>query len=240
MAEPISARDFVERELRANPEVSFADVQERGRQLGLSIAPFLYGAARRAIGLPSRNDLNKTEEVADLADVDAPVGGDESTDSFDETTSGAHAVADEVATPAAKKEPKQKSAAFDFATEQLRINPDLTFQDLKQRGAMAGLRVMPIVFGRAKALLGLVPVKPRQPRAKKVAEAPISLRQVESAAAMPRQKLPAAMPTIDGLGSLEQLITALRDLEAERQRLQDALAAIQACVDEALQEPEAG
>jgi hypothetical protein len=236
MAEPISARDFVERELRANPDVSFAEVQERGRQMGLSIAPFLYGAARRAIGLPSRNDLNKPVGAGDL---EAPVA-DEATDEIDAAIDTAEAPEDEAHLPVAQKEPKQKSPAFDFAIEQLRINPDLTFQDLKQRGAMAGLRVMPIVFGRAKALLGLVPVKPRQPRAKKVVEAPISLRQVESAAAMPRPKLPAAMPAIDGLGSLEQLITALRDLEAERQRLQDALAAIQACVDEALQEPEAG
>lgn len=237
MAEPISAREFVERELRANPDVSFAEVQERGRQLGLSIAPFLYGAARRAIGLPSRNDLGKPSEVADL---EAPVDADDSTDVLDQAIDASEAPADEAPTTGAQKEPKQKSAAFDFATEQLRINPDLTFQDLKQRGAMAGLRVMPIVFGRAKALLGLVPVKPRQPRAKRVVEAPVSLRQVESAAALPRPKMPAAAPAIDGIGSLEQLITALRDLEAERQRLQDALAAIQACVDEALQEPDAG
>lgn len=236
MAEPISARDFVERELRANPDVSFAEVQERGRQMGLSIAPFLYGAARRAIGLPSRNDLNK---AADTGDLEAPIAQD-GADDLDTATDAAEAPEDEAPTAVTQKEPKQKSPAFDFAIEQLRINPDLTFQDLKQRGAMAGLRVMPIVFGRAKALLGLVPVKPRQPRAKKVVEAPISLRQVESAAAMPRPKLPASAPAIDGIGSLEQLITALRDLEAERQRLQDALAAIQACVDEALQEPEAG
>lgn len=237
MAEPISARDFVERELRANPDISFAEVQERGRQIGLSIAPFLYGAARRAIGLPARSDLNKPAEATD---VDAPTAQQDAEELADDAMDAPEAPQDEAPAHVAEKGPKQKSAAFDFATEQLRINPDLTFQDLKQRGAMAGLRVMPIVFGRAKALLGLVPIKPRQPRAKKVVEAPISLRQVESAAALPRPRVPASMPTIDGIGSLEQLITALRDLEAERQRLQDALAAIQACVDEAMQEPEAG
>ena len=57
MAEGLSARDFLERELRANPDVSFAEVQERGRRSGLNIPPFLYGSARRALGLPSRRDL---------------------------------------------------------------------------------------------------------------------------------------------------------------------------------------
>ncbi len=234
MAEPISARDFVERELRANPDASFAEVQERGRQLGLNIAPFLYGAARRAIGLPSRTDLHHPVETVEVA---APAAEDASFEADDEA-SEPEAPADEASMPAAGLLQKPKSAAFEFATEQLRINPDLTFQDLKHRGSMAGLRLMPIVYGRAKALLGLVPIRPRQPRAKRVPDAPVSLRQVESAAALPRPKPPAAMPQFEGIGSLEQLITALRDLEAERQRLHDALAAIQACVDEAQKGPE--
>jgi len=258
MPEGLTARDFLERELRANPEASFAELQDRGRQLGLNIPPFLYGSARRALGLPVRRDLANPSpavsvepapmptfeaaafEAADAVEPDAPAEVEDA-----EEMESEEAPADEAASMAAPMAgmAKAKSPAFDFAIEQLRINPDLSFQDLKQRGTMAGLRLMPIVYGRAKALLGLVPVKPRQPRAKKMPEAPLSLRQVESAEAMPRpMPRPAAQPaqTSLSLGSLEQLVTALRELESERQRLRAALAAIQACVDEAIENPTEG
>lgn len=242
MPEGLTARDFLERELRANPEASFAELQERGRQLGLNIPPFLYGSARRALGLPVRRDLaNPSPAVAAEPTVEAVAASEPDAPAESEDLEPEEAPADEAAPMAAEGKPK--SSAFDFAIEQLRINPDLSFQDLKQRGTMAGLRLMPIVYGRAKALLGLVPVKPRQPRAKKMPEAPLSLRQVDSAEAMPRpMPRPAAQPaqTSLALGSLEQLVTALRELENERQRLRAALAAIQACVDEALENPAEG
>lgn len=249
MPEGLTARDFLERELRANPEASFAELQERGRHLGLNVPPFLYGSARRALGLPVRRDLANPSpavsaepaampafETAEAIEPDAPSEAAEFEDQEPE-----EAPADEAAPMAVQA--KAKSPAFDFAIEQLRINPDLSFQDLKQRGTMAGLRLMPIVYGRAKALLGLVPVKPRQPRAKKMPEAPLSLRQVDSAEAMERpmpRPTPQPAPTSFSLGSLEQLVTALRELENERQRLRAALAAIQACVDEALENPAEG
>lgn len=242
MPEGLTARDFLERELRANPDASFAELQERGRQLGLNVPPFLYGSARRALGLPVRRDLaNPSPAVSAEPVVEAVADNEQDAPAEMEPMESEEAPADEAAPMAAAGKPK--SSAFDFAIEQLRINPDLSFQDLKQRGTMAGLRLMPIVYGRAKALLGLVPVKPRQPRAKKMPEAPLSLRQVDSAEAMPR---PAPRPTVQpaqpslALGSLEQLVTALRELENERQRLRAALAAIQACVDEALENPAEG
>jgi hypothetical protein len=265
MAEGMSAREFLERELRANPDVSFAEVQERARAMGLNVAPFLYGRARRALGLPARRDLadpspavatprpapapapiaaTEPEPVAawtsgDDDEADAPredAGSDfaeeaPSDEAHDETPHVGMASA-----PASAGAAKTKSPAFEFAIDQLRINPDLSFQDLKHRASMANLRLMPIVYGRAKALLGLVEVKPRKPRASQAPTAPLSLFQVDSAAAMPRiAPAMASAPSLDGLGSLEQLIQALRELENERQRLRAALAASQACVDEAME-----
>lgn len=247
MPEGLTARDFLERELRANPEASFAELQERGRHLGLNVPPFLYGSARRALGLPVRRDLANPSpavsvepaampafEAAEAIEPDAPSEAAEFEDQEPE-----EAPADEAAPMAVQG--KAKSPAFDFAIEQLRINPDLSFQDLKHRASMANLRLMPIVYGRAKALLGLVEVKPRKPRASQIPAAPLSLVQVDSAASMPRiAPAMASAPSLDGLGSLEQLIQALRELENERQRLRAALAAIQACVDEAMENPQQG
>jgi hypothetical protein len=261
MAEGISAREFLERELRANPDVSFAEVQERARAIGLNVAPFLYGSARRALGLPARRDLaDPSPAVATPRPAPAPVeaiepepvtawtSDEDSAEDAPREDAGSdfaeEAPADEAhdETPhvgmasAAAGAGKAKSPAFEFAIDQLRINPDLSFQDLKQRASMANLRLMPIVYGRAKALLGLVEVKPRKPRARPMSDAPMSLVQVDSAAAMPRiAPAMASAPSLDGLGSLEQLIQALRELENERQRLRAALAAIQACVDEAME-----
>ncbi len=268
MAEGMSAREFLERELRANPDVSFAEVQERARAIGLNVAPFLYGSARRALGLPARRDLaDPSPAVATPRPAPAPVEASEPEPitawTSDEDSTGdapredagsdfaEEAPADEAhdeathagmaSAPASAGAGKAKSAAFEFATEQLRINPDLSFQDLKHRASMANLRLMPIVYGRAKALLGLVEVKPRKPRARPMSDAPLSLVQVDSAAAMPRvAPAMASAPSLDGLGSLEQLIQALRELENERQRLRAALAAIQACVDEAMENPAQG
>ncbi|MEQ1631631.1 MAG: hypothetical protein ABL997_04605, partial [Planctomycetota bacterium] len=229
MAEGISARDFLERELRANPDVAFADVQERGRRLGLNIPPFLYGSARRALGLPSRRDLVEVSR-RDLVEptVAAPVAAEPTTRFRDEAkppvafeSAPRPEAMDDVEVEAADEAPPaapaaaQKGSAFQFAVETLKLSPDLSFQDLKLRASMAGLKMQPIIYGRAKALLGLVPTKPRQPRAPKI-EAPRLLRQVDSAADFVRTApaaapAPMAMPraTFDSIGSLEQLIHAL-------------------------------
>ena len=265
MAEGMSAREFLERELRANPDVSFAEVQERARAIGLNVAPFLYGSARRALGLPARRDLaDPSPAVATPRPAPAPApveaiepepvtawtSDEDSAEDAPREDAGSdfaeEAPSDEAhdetphvgmaSAPASAGAAKTKSPAFEFAIDQLRINPDLSFQDLKHRASMANLRLMPIVYGRAKALLGLVEVKPRKPRARPMSDAPMSLVQVDSAALMPRvAPAMASTPSLDGLGSLEQLIQALRELENERQRLRAALAAIQACVDEAME-----
>lgn len=252
MAEGISARDFLERELRANPDVAFADVQERGRRLGLNIPPFLYGSARRALGLPSRRDLVEPTvpapaPVAAAAEPTARFRDDfqpEETSVIEPLHEEMDEVEAEVERPVvAAAATAQKSTAFQFAVDTLKLSPDLSFQDLKLRASMAGLKMQPIIYGRAKALLGLVPTKPRQPRAPKI-EAPRLLRQVDSAADFVRTApaaapAPAATPrtAFDSIGSLEQLISALRELESERQRLRATLAAIQEAVDEALADP---
>ncbi len=225
MAEGLSARDFLDRELRANPDASFADLEARGRALGISVPPFLYGSARRALGLPARPDL--TEPAARPAPLAAERAEAEPEARAEDQGAEAEAVADELVT--GQSAPAEaKGSAFQFAVETLRLSPDISFQDLKLRAGMAGLKMQPIVYGRAKALLGLVPTKPRQPRRSRE-EAPRTLRQVESAAI-----LQAQLPNSEVSSTLDNLVNALRALEGERQRLRATLAAIQATVDQAL------
>jgi hypothetical protein len=245
MAEGMSAREFLERELRNDPNLSFAEVQERGRRLGLNIPPFLYGSARRSLGLPARRDLVEPS-VSASEPSPAPAIVDAIDDAHDESEAataddvGEREPADEPAPASAKVE--SKNSAFQFAIDTLKLSPDLSFADLKTRAQMAGLKMQPIVYGRAKALLGLVPTKPRQPRKKAEPEAPRMLRQVESAAQFtppaptptPRQSAAVSTTLPSSLGSLEQLIGVVRDLEADRHRLRAILTAIKDAVDEAL------
>lgn len=255
MAEGMSAREFLERELRNDPNLGFAEIQERGRRLGLNIPPFLYGSARRALGLPARRDLVDPNAVAtptptelrdetpadDSVEMETPEA--ESADDASETVEVdmADAEAEGTEAPVAKAPKTEfKNSAFQFAVDTLKLSPDLSFQDLKTRAQMAGMKMQPIVYGRAKALLGLVPTKPRQPRkkAEPVVEAPRMLRQVDSATQYvpptptPRPVAAPAMPS--NLGSLEQLIGVVRELENDRQRLRAILTAIQDAVTEAL------
>jgi hypothetical protein len=227
-AETTSARDFVERQLRADPECSFTEIRDRAARVGLNVHRFLYGSSRRALGLPPRPESDEAE----ARDAQAEAAGDEPRNPAASDADAAVARAEiepsagavEVPAERAPAAGPKKGAAFAFALEVLRMSPDISFQDLKARAMLANMQVPPIVFGRAKALLGLVPTKPRRARA----EPPRLLRQVESAAAVSR------LPALDGIRSVEQLVQTVRALENERQRLRALLAAIKQSVDEAL------
>lgn len=66
-----------------------------------------------------------------------------------------------------------KSPAMEFAVAALRENPESSFRDLRAKAEASGFELYPIVFGRAKALLGLVATKPRAEPATR-ADAPVA------------------------------------------------------------------
>lgn len=139
------------------------------------------------------------------------------------------------AAPVAAK--PSKSPALDYAMRELRQRPDATFRELKAHCDAQGWRLPPILYGRAKALLGLVPMKPRTSKKQKEAAAasaaaanrpPMRLRQVESVdAATFTQKL-------EGIRNLDQLVATVREIDAERRRLRDLLERIVDMIDTAL------
>lgn len=85
-------------------------------------------------------------------------------------------------------EPK-KQTAIEFAKAKLSINPDATFAEIKAQAKIEGLVVYPVVYGRAKALLGLVPMAPygSKSKARKAKEAESSAIPVRN----PRAVSPA-------------------------------------------------
>ncbi|MGE3173862.1 MAG: hypothetical protein AB7O97_14655 [Planctomycetota bacterium] len=237
--ERVSAREFVERELRVDPELGYAEVQVRAQRVGLSVPRFLYGSTRRALGLPPLVGAALTAPPPTQAQLQSEPSHGAGYDGAEAGDGGGgegpdadHGDGDDANPPEAgpgagdASDGQPKGSAFELAVEVLRMSPDISFQDLKARAAMEGLQMPPIVYGRAKALLGLVPTRPRKPRAPAVA--PRLLRQVDSAAEISR------LPTLDGIRSLEQLVVTVRQLEAERQRLLQVLQDVRKAVEDAL------
>lgn len=116
---------------------------------------------------------------------------------------------------------QQGSGAFDFAVRMLRSEPNLEYGDLKLRAEANGFRIPPILYGRAKAYLGLVPVKPRGTKAPKQEprRGPLQLRQVESIVEVQRE----ALKRSTGFGSIEELSEQLRQVARERDELREVV-----------------
>lgn len=96
-----------------------------------------------------------------------------------------------------------KSPSLAFAIERLKKNPNAVFADLKKDAEKRGLKMVPIVFGRAKLALGIAKKKPKTAKVG---------RPSGAGAKMKLNSLPA------GLGSsvLNQIEGLARDAQSYR------------------------
>lgn len=130
----------------------------------------------------------------------------------------------------------KKSETLEFTRRYLRDKPDASFAEIRDAAAAEDLKIYPIVFGRAKALEGLVKVAPygSKKKAKEAAEA--------SAAASAAAKIPTPQPppatgvSRPGLTpeSIEAVISGMREHHEDRQRYRDALIRISEILDDVL------
>jgi hypothetical protein len=252
----ISGEAFAVERLRENPDLDYSTLRREAEAVGVSIQPIQYGRARKQLGLPPLstrseprlgvttppplpNDRPSVTALTDEPDDDDPDAGDEAdadpTDAKAEPRAAA-AANDIVAAP------RRGSPAFDWLLGELRREPEALFATLKQRAAGVGHSIAPIMYGRAKAVLGLVPVRPRGQGGKRVrrasgsngpapipaAETPRVLKQVESVAADRFAK------QLEDVRNLEQLVAVVKQLDADRRRLRDLLERIVSMIDEAL------
>ncbi|HEX6812219.1 MAG TPA: hypothetical protein VF384_11390 [Planctomycetota bacterium] len=235
----VSGEAFAVERLRDDPNLDYSTLRQQAAEAGISMQPIHYGRARRQLGLPVLRDSRDTvtaippaavvEQPEDRVTVDV--------DEVDEEVVDEEVVADapaELAAPAVTNQTRRRgSAAFDFIVEELRREAAISYAQLRDNAAARGYTIAPIMYGRAKAMLGLVPVKPRgSGKAKKIAAAaeagPLRLKQVESVAAdrFGRQ--------LDEVRNLEQLVAVVKEVDAERRRLRDVLERIVTMIDEAL------
>jgi hypothetical protein len=250
----ISGEAFAIERLRENPDLDYSSLRRQAESAGVSMQPIQYGRARKQLGLPPlstrveprlavpASSARAASETDDTAEND-----DDANDGIDGDDAGAPVAAatdttDRVATDRGSADrgaadivaPRRKgSPAFDFLVQELRNEPNIVYGTLRERAEAAGFKIAPIMYGRAKAVLGLVPVKPRgqglkRGKAAKAPEAPRTLRQVESVAADRFNK------ELENVRNLEQLVNVVKDLDAERRRLRTLLERIVTMIDETL------
>ncbi len=124
----------------------------------------------------------------------------------------------------AKKTP---SPAFGYVVQFLKHKPEAAASEVRAGAEKAGFRIYPIVFGRAKAHLKLVPVAPRgtakAARARSTAAAQGGAVSVHSGGGTTGAKA-AEMPVLASpMQSLEAVLNQMREGELERERYRDAL-----------------
>jgi hypothetical protein len=254
----ISGEAFAIARLAEDPDLDYDALRRLANEAGVTMAPIQYGRARRHLGLPPAK-LAKAERAATSqsrkAEPEAAPGHDDASDAEPAAAdhepdqpvaaepepvaaSATTATDDDRDDPARDMvAPKRKgSAAFDFLVQELRHAPTLAYAELRARAAAKGWNIAPIMYGRAKAVLGLVPVRARGTAKKAAAAAsaaatptaPRVLKQVESVAADRFAK------QLEDVRNLEQLVAAVKELDAERRRLRNLLERIVTMIDEAL------
>jgi hypothetical protein len=133
---------------------------------------------------------------------------------------------------------KKSNPAMDFIVDSLKSNRSAAYKDIAEAAAKKKMKIYPIMFGRAQALLGIVKAAPRGQG--KVAKAKAALAAPAAPAApvkrgpgRPRKNpVVAAAPAFDG--TLDGIISMVKNSEQAKARYHAALSKIQAILADVL------
>lgn len=117
---------------------------------------------------------------------------------------------------------KSSSDAMEFILSRLRKNPNAEYRAIQEEAAKKGFKIYPIMYGRAKSLLGLVQVSPRGSKKKRG-----TVRRSTGATTTTRRRQAGVSSPLDSL------IGAMRELERERDRYRKVLDQIAHLIDQA-------
>jgi len=126
---------------------------------------------------------------------------------------------------------KKGKQAYDFAVAALKKNKKVEFATVRDAAEKKGMTLFPIVYGRAKAALGLVPVaKYGTGKAAKK-----NKRKANETARGPGRPRKSASRTAKATGAsgIENLVSMIRDTQRERDKAVAALAKIRKIIDAA-------
>jgi hypothetical protein len=126
---------------------------------------------------------------------------------------------------------KKSNPAMEFLVETLKADRNAVYAEVAATAAKKKLKVYPIMWGRAKALLGYVKVAPRgQGKMAKAKAAKAANAGVKRGPGRPPKAAKAA--SFDG--SLASIVAAVKGSEQERSRYRGALERIQSILADAL------
>jgi len=125
---------------------------------------------------------------------------------------------------------KKTNPGFDFIVAALKKNPKASYKDIAAAAAKKKLKVFPIMFGRAQAMLGIVKQAKRgKGKAAKAKAKAVKATPAKRGPGRPRKN---AAPALDG--SLESIVAAVKSSERDKARYRGALEKIQAILTDAL------
>ena len=154
-------------------------------------------------------------------------------DASAETSAAAEAADPQAEAPSATPTPgpglsRPSTPAFEFLVEQLRREPTISYGELKTTADARGLKIAPIMYGRAKALLGLVPVRPRGQGKNRKKPGVAGLTRAESASA---EQFAQQLEAVRDIADVRAIA---RQLDQERRQLRGALERLAQLIDESL------
>ncbi len=131
---------------------------------------------------------------------------------------------------------KKTAPAMDFIVDSLKKNNHASYAEILDAAKKRNHLIYPIMYGRAKALLGLVPVAPRGQGRKGAGAAAVAATPTMAAA---RPGWPAVVKRGPGrppkaanaTGGLDAVITALKEGDRERDRYRRALEQIRGILE---------
>src|SRR5262249_30742139 len=132
-----NAGQFALEQLRMNPEISFADLRDRGRLQGVEIHPLTYYRSKETLGLVPKRQRGRRRRDASDEHAPEPMGSPR---------------------PPRSEVPRRGrrlGPTMVFLLDYLRTHPDASFREVEQAARAAGHAVAASVFSRAKARLGL-------------------------------------------------------------------------------------
>lgn len=133
-------------------------------------------------------------------------------------------------TPGIQMAAKKTNPAMDFIVSSLKSNRHAKYKDIAEAAAKKKLKIYPIMFGRAQALLGIVKSSPRgqgkAARAKRTAAAGGTKRGPGR---------PRKVPQSSGFdGTIEGIVAAVKSSEQAKARYRGALERIQSILADVL------
>lgn len=120
---------------------------------------------------------------------------------------------------------KKGNPAFDFIVAQLEKDRNVAYADIAAAAGKKGLQIYPIMFGRAKALLGLVKVA-RRGEGKAAKAAGTARGRAAPGRRGPGRPRKSAAAAADS-GSIEGIVAAVKASQQEKDRYRSALEKIQ-------------